>query len=80
MFPKISGIEIEYCYCGCFTSTSDKLGFVGQDPQHKQLWYCLGYGANGILFDVLGAKMLVKLYQGEADPRMRLFKVNRLDE
>lgn len=79
MFPKIPDIEIEYKYCGCFTSTPDNLGFVGGDPVHKQLWYCLGYGANGILFDMLGAKMLTKLYQGEEDPRMRLFRVDRFD-
>ena len=66
-------------YYGCFTSTPDNLGFVGRDLQHKQLWYCLGYGANGILFDILGAKMLIKLYRGEEDSNMRLFKINRFD-
>ncbi len=79
MFPKIPNIEIEYEYCGCFTSTPDNLGFIGPDLQHKQLWYCLGYGANGILFDILGAKMLTKLYRDEVDPNMRLFKINRFD-
>lgn len=79
MFPKIPDIEIAYRYCGCFTSTPDNLGFVGADLEHKQLLYCLGYGANGILFDVAGAKMLVKLYKGEKDPRMRLFRINRFD-
>jgi len=79
MFTYIPNIQIEYRYCGCFTSTPDNLGFVGSDLEHKQLWYCLGYGANGILFDVLGAKMLTKLYRGIEDPRMRLFKINRFD-
>lgn len=79
MFPKIPDIEIEYRYCGCFTSTPDNLGFVGPDLQHKQLWYCLGYGANGILFDILGARMLTKLYRGEEDSNMRLFRIDRFD-
>lgn len=35
MFPNIPDIEIEYRYCGCFTSTSDNLGFVGSDLEHK---------------------------------------------
>lgn len=79
MFPKIPNLEIEYRYCGCFTSTSDNVGFVGSDLEHKQLWYCLGYGANGILYDVIGAKMLTGLYKGEVDPRLRLFEISRFD-
>lgn len=79
MFPHIKDIKIAYRYCGCFTSTPDNLGFIGKDLEHPQLWYCLGYGANGILFDVLGGKMLTKLYQGEEDPRMKLFRIDRWD-
>lgn len=79
MFPNIKDIEIQYRYCGCFASTKDNLGFIGPDPKHKNLWYCLGYGANGILFAILGGIMLSKLYYGEIDEDMRLFKVNRFD-
>ena len=80
MFPHIPSIELDYAYCGAFTSTADNLGFIGEDPQHKQLWYCLGYGANGILFAILGGMMLSKLYQGKVDPDLELFKVNRFDK
>lgn len=79
MFPNISNIEKEYCYCGAFASTQDNLGFVGPDPKHDNLWYCLGYGANGILFAILGAMMLSKLYQGEKDEDMDLFRLDRFD-
>ncbi len=41
-----------------FASTPDNLGFVGPDNKHDNLWHLLGYGANGILFAVLGAMML----------------------
>ena len=80
MFKEIKDIEIEYKYCGCFASTTDNLGFIGPDPKHKNLWYCLGYGANGILFAILGGMMLSKLYLGEVDKDMRLFKVDRFDK
>lgn len=79
MFPNIKDIEIDYKYCGAFESTQDNLGFIGEDKNHKNLWYCLGYGANGILFAILGGMMLSKLYKGEEDKDMNLFKVDRFD-
>nr|MCM0166871.1 FAD-binding oxidoreductase [Paeniclostridium ghonii] len=79
MFSNIDDIDIEYKYCGCFASTKDNLGFIGPDTNHKNLWYCLGYGANGILFAILGGIMLNKLYNNEVDEDMRLFKVDRFD-
>jgi len=78
MFPKLD-IEIEYKYCGAFASTSDNLGFLGKDPKNKKLWYCLGYGANGILFAILGGMMLSKLYLGEVDKNLELFRVDRFE-
>lgn len=72
-------LEIEYKYCGAFCSTKDNLGFIGTDKKHKNQWYCLGYGANGILFAILGAISLVKLYNNEKDDDIFLFDVNRFD-
>ena len=79
MFPDIDGIEVEYKYCGAFASTNDNLGFIGKDPDNDKLWYCLGYGANGILFAVLGGLMLSDLYLGEYNEDLELFKVDRFD-
>lgn len=79
MFPNISGIEKEYAYCGAFASTPDNLGFIGPDPKHDNLWYCLGYGANGILFAILGGMMLSQLYRGIYDDNLELFRVDRFD-
>ncbi len=79
MFPLIKGVTAEYQYCGAFASTQDNLGFLGKDPKNDKLWYCLGYGANGILFAILGGMMLSKLYLGSFDENLKLFKVNRFD-
>ncbi|WP_252223367.1 MULTISPECIES: FAD-dependent oxidoreductase [unclassified Clostridium] len=79
MFPNIENIDIEYKYCGAFTSTQDNLGFIGKDPKNKKLWFNLGYGANGILFAILGGIMLNKLYLGEIDENLKLFRVDRFD-
>ena len=79
MFKDINDIEAEFKYCGAFASTPDNLGFVGPGSEHKNLWYLLGYGANGILFAILGAMMLSDLYKGNEDKDMKLFKVDRFD-
>ena len=80
MFPYINNIKIDYRYCGAFASTPDNLGFVGPDPNHTNLWYCLGYGANGILFAILGGLWLSNLYLGNKDKDIDLFKVDRFDK
>ncbi|WP_195988314.1 FAD-dependent oxidoreductase [Clostridium sp. D53t1_180928_C8] len=79
MFNKIDNIEIEYKYCGVFDSTKDNLGFIGKDPKNDKLWYGLGYGANGILFAILGGMMLPKLYKGEVSDSIKYFNVCRFD-
>ena len=79
MFKDIKDIEIEYKYCGAFASTKDNLGFLGEDPDNNKLWYCLGYGANGILFSMLGGMMLSDLYLGKRSDDLKLFKVDRFD-
>ena len=77
---KSKNIKIEYKYCGCFASTVDNLGFIGKDPQNDKLWYCLGYGANGILFAILGGMMLSDLYYGKHNEDMKLFRVDRFSK
>jgi len=78
LFPNLN-IEIEYRYCGAFESTKDNLGFLGKDPRNPKLWYCLGYGANGILFAMLGGMMLSQLYLGEEPDDLQLFKIDRFN-
>ena len=80
MFPKINNMEVEYKYCGGFISSQDNLGYIGEDPNHKNLWFCLGYGANGILFAIQGGMMLSEYYKGNIDENMKLFKVDRFDK
>jgi glycine/D-amino acid oxidase-like deaminating enzyme len=80
MFKDIKDIQVEYKYCGAFASTKDNIGFLGPDPDNDKLWYYLGYGANGILFGVLGGMMLSDLYLGKNNEDLRLFKVDRFDK
>ncbi|MDF2548856.1 MAG: oxidoreductase [Anaerosolibacter sp.] len=76
MFPQLD-CQIEYSYNGIFGATDDNLPYIGPDPSNKNIWYCLGYGANGILFSVNGAKMLSNLYNGYLDDDLDLVAMNR---
>lgn len=78
MFPHLSEqMLIDYNYCGVFGTTKDNLGVVGFDEKQERLLYCLGYGANGILFAIMGAKMLAQNYVGKPQQQLDLFNPSR---
>lgn len=76
MFPQYD-FSIDYKYCGAFASTDDNLGFIGPDRKKDNIYMCLGYGANGVLFAVLGGMFLSEFYKGNFNSDMDLFSVNR---
>lgn len=78
LFPKIAGsYKIDYEFCGAFSSTLNNLAVMGPAKDNKNLWYCLGYGANGIIYSVVGAQMLAGLYKGKVDSMLKLFSPDR---
>lgn len=78
LFPKYK-LHFNYKYCGAFATTNDNIGFLGKDPKNEKLWYSLGYGANGLLFAILGGMMLSELYSGRKSQDLDLFDVGRFD-
>lgn len=76
MFPQLN-YSIDYRYNGAFGATDDNLPYIGPDPENKNIWYCLGYGANGILFSTNGARMLSDLYNGHMDADSDLVALDR---
>lgn len=76
MFPHLT-YKIDYSFNGVFGTTPDNLGYIGPNPKNKNIWYCLGYGANGILFSTYGAKMLSKLYKGVRYEDLELVSLDR---
>ncbi len=56
-FPKFKNCKIEYKFNGTFANTEDTLPII--DKLKKNVYCNLGYGANGILYSVIGAKSLV---------------------
>lgn len=78
LFPDYADkIKAEYKFCGAFATTDNNLAVIGEMPEEKDIWYCLGYGANGIIYSVYGAQALVKKHKGESDEFERFFSPAR---
>ncbi|EYE87356.1 hypothetical protein Q428_13760 [Fervidicella metallireducens AeB] len=77
MFPKISDIEIEYRFNGIFAETGDGLPYFGTHKKFPNFYFLLGYGSNGILYGILGSKIIRDLYLGKETPDLNLFKFGR---
>lgn len=76
-FPKINDIKAEYKFSGLFGVTKDGLPYIGEYKNMPNCYFSLGYGANGILYSVLGGQLLRDLYIGNHRPELELFRFNR---
>lgn len=78
LLPQIADqIEVAYEFCGVFSATNNNLGIFGESKENKNVWYCLGYGANGIVNCIYGARMLLEKYKGNKNKFEKYFSVNR---
>lgn len=67
-----NSLSVNKAVSGVFGVTPDNLGVAGFDRQHPNTMYCLGYGANGILFAAMGAKMLAEECRGNKQELLKL--------
>ena len=76
-----SGIGIatqtDFVWGGTFGDTHDGLPYIGPMPDCPQVLYALGYGANGITFGALAAKIIGDLCLGRPNEDARLFRLDR---
>ncbi|MBF8983405.1 FAD-binding oxidoreductase [Lutibacter sp. B2] len=76
-FPKMNNVEIEYTFSGFFAETKDGLPYIGEHKDYPNHYFCLGYGSNGILYGLMGAKLIRDLYFGDHPPILNLFRLDR---
>lgn len=58
-------LPIAYSYGATFGESVDNLPFIGAHPTKAHHYYLLGYGGNGTVYSMMGAKMLAQLVKGE---------------
>lgn len=70
-------MRVDYEFCGAFSATGNNLAVIGESPDDENIWYNLGYGANGIIYSVFGAQLLCGLNAGKSDSRAKFFSPSR---
>lgn len=70
-------LEVAYAWAGTFGETKDGLAYIGPKEKGAKLLFALGYGGNGITYSAQAARMLTAYVQGQPDPDMDIFALNR---
>ncbi|WOV86456.1 FAD-dependent oxidoreductase [Sporosarcina oncorhynchi] len=76
LFPDLD-IKIAFSYCATFGESLDNIPFIGEHPQKKHHYYLLGYGGNGTVYSMMGAKILADLLTGKHNPSAYIVQLNR---
>jgi glycine/D-amino acid oxidase-like deaminating enzyme len=74
---NIKEIDIDYSFSGTFANTKDTLPIIDEIDGKSNTFVNLGYGANGILYSVIGAKILKDAVDGLYTKDISMFRINR---
>ena len=69
--------QTAFTWAGTFGETRDGLPYVGPMPDCPQALYALGYGANGITFGAIAARIVSDLCMGRPNDDTELFRLDR---
>jgi glycine/D-amino acid oxidase-like deaminating enzyme len=69
--------DTAFVWAGTFGETRDGLPYIGPMQSCPQALYALGYGANGITFGAVAARVLRDLCLGNTNEDAYLFRLNR---
>jgi len=78
LFPNLE-LEVDCCYAATFAETKDLLPFIGAHPTKPHHYYLLGYGGNGTVYSVLGAKIISDLIAGKENNDAHIVSPKRKD-
>lgn len=76
-FYGIKDITVRYCFNSIFAETKDSLPLIDELPNMPNVYCNLSYGINGILFSVIGAKMLKEINREYYARDMHMFGLKR---
>jgi glycine/D-amino acid oxidase-like deaminating enzyme len=69
--------ETAFVWAGTFGETRDGLPYIGPMPDCPQALYALGYGANGITFGAVAARLLMEVCSERSNDDIQLFRLDR---
>lgn len=76
LFPMYE-LTVDYAWAALFGESIDNLPFIGEHPDRPRLYYLLGYGGNGTVYSMLGARLLSDAIRGIDNPDARLVRLDR---
>ena len=76
LFPHIRW-KTDFSWAGLFAGTKDGLPYIGSHPQHKHLYFALGFGGNGIVFSQIAAVLLRDQMMGKKNSHTEMFRFDR---
>ncbi|MCM3439888.1 NAD(P)/FAD-dependent oxidoreductase [Metabacillus halosaccharovorans] len=75
-FPDYQ-IDVAYSWGATFGESVDGLPFIGPLPENDKVFYCLGYGGNGTVYSMIGAKMIKDLILYQSNPDAEIVRLDR---
>lgn len=76
IMPKLEA-KVEYSWKAVFGESTDELPFIGKDPLNNNTYYCLGFGGNGTVYSMAGAKIITDLIRKKVNPYAHIVKIDR---
>ena len=76
LFPRLE-TELDCMWAATFGETRDGIPFLGVDPSDPRVFYCLGYGGNGTVCSVVGARIIRDLLVKGHHPQAHIFRLDR---
>ncbi len=78
LFPHLP-LRIAFAWAGTFAETNDGLPYFGTHEQYgPRVHFAMAYGGNGIVYSLVGARLLRDALQGRRNPCAELFSFKRL--
>lgn len=76
IFPHLR-LDVTHRWNALFGTSKDGLPFIGEDPNHKNRFYLLGYEGNGTCYSMAGANILADLIEGKSNKYADVVKLDR---
>ena len=76
LFPHIP-FKTDFSWAGTFAGTKDGLPYIGENKEHKGMYFALGFGGNGITFSVIAGQLITEILMGKKNKQLSIFKFSR---
>ncbi len=77
LFPNRKDIKIDYKFCGCFGTTPNNLGLIGESKFDDDILLFISCGANGIINAMKGIEVIEDILQHKDNKLIKIFSPKR---